>query len=153
MSKRFATLNWIFLLLLSVSLVVTTGCGKDKKGAGTAKSPTTVPYMHPDFRVALVIQPQQILKAKLVTSVTGKLPGDPVAEMTKEFREETGLELNQIKRVVLLANAFMPEGNVAASDPNFDFGEEEGDETTGSDEPEGATGEGPNPGNGGSVQR
>ena len=153
MSKRFATLNWIFLLLLSVSLVVTTGCGKDKKGAGTAKSPTTVPYMHPDFRVALVIQPQQILKAKLVTSVTGKLPGDPVAEMTKEFREETGLELNQIKRIVLLANAFMPEGNIATSDPNFDFGEEEGDETTGSDDPEGAPEEGTDPGNGASLQR
>ena len=93
MSKRFSTLNWIFLLLLSASLVVTTGCGKDKKGAGTAKSPTTVPYMHPDFRVAIVIQPQQILKSKLVTSVTDKLPMDPLAEMTKEFREETGLEV------------------------------------------------------------
>ena len=166
MSKRFATLNWIFLLLLSVSLVVTTGCGKDKKGAGTAKSPTTVPYMHPDFRVALVIQPQQILKAKLVTSVTSKLPIDPFAEMTKSFREDTGLELNQIKRIVLLANAFMPEGNIA-TEPDFDFESDseasggfgptdEPDPSGGEDasDPEGAPEEtGEDPGNGASLQR
>ena len=79
MSKRLSPLHWIFLLLLSASLVVTTGCGKDKKGEGAAKAPTTVPYMHPDFRVAVVIRPQQILKAKLVTSVTSKLPMDPLA--------------------------------------------------------------------------
>ena len=153
MSKHLSPFHWIFLLLLSASLVVTTGCGKDKNGGVTVKSPTTVPYMHPDFRVALVIQPQQILKAKLVASVTGKLPGDPVAEMTKEFRKETGLELSQIKRVVLLANAFMPEGNVA-TEPDFDFGEEESGATTGSDEAEGAPEEtGEDPGNGASLQR
>ena len=153
MSKRLSPLHWIFLLLLSASLVVTSGCGKDKKGEGAAKSPTTVPYMHPDFRVALVIQPQQLLKSQVVTSITGKLPGDPVAEMTKEFREETGLELSQIKRVVLLANAFMPGGNVA-TEPDFDFGEEESGEATGSDEAEGAPEEtGEDPGNGASLQR
>jgi len=156
MSKRFATLNWIFLLLLSASLVVTTGCGKNKNGGGTAKSPTTVPYMHPDFRVAVVIQPQQILKSKLVTSVTDKLPIDPLAEMTKSFREDTGLELNQIKRMVLLINAFKPEERKAPeADLDFNFGEEESDETTGSDDPgEAPEGEdGTDPGNGASRQR
>ena len=111
--------------------------------------------MHPDFRVALVIQPQQILKAKLVTSVTSKLPMDPLAEMTKSFREDTGLELNQIKRVVVLANAFMPEEHEApAADPDFNFEEEESGEATGSDEAEGAPEEaGTDPGNGTSLQR
>jgi hypothetical protein len=166
MSKRLSPLHWIFLLLLSASLVVTTGCGKDKKGEGAAKSPTTVPYMHPDFRVALVIQPQQLLKSQVVTSITGKLPGDPVAEMTKEFREETGLELSQIKRVVMLANAFMPGGNVA-TEPDFDFESapaateafepaDEPDDSGGEDAsaPEGAPEEtGEDPGNGASLQR
>ena len=166
MSKRLSPLHWIFLLLLSASLVVTSGCGKDKKGEGAAKSPTTVPYMHPDFRVALVIQPQQLLKSQVVTSITGKLPGDPVAEMTKEFREETGLEMSQIKRVVLLANAFMPGGNVA-TEPDFDFESapaateafepaDEPDDSGGEDAsaPEGAPEEtGEDPGNGASLQR
>ena len=152
MSKRFSTLNWIFLLLLSASLVVTTGCGKDKKGAGTAKSPTTVPYMHPDFRVAVVIQPQQLLKSKLLTSVTGKLPVDPIAEMTKELREETGLDLNQIERVVMLSNAFLPEGPSVESEPSFDFeSDSEGFGDTESSDPEGAP-EGTDPGNGASLQ-
>jgi hypothetical protein len=159
MSKRFSTLNWIFLLLLCASLVVTTGCGKDKKGAGTAKSPTTVPYMHPDFRVAVVIRPQQLLKSKLLTSVTGKLPADPVAEMTKELREETGLDLNQIERVVLLSNAFMPEGPKPGPEPTFDFEseptpqEQEGFGDSESSDPEGAPeGVGTDPGNGASLQ-
>jgi|GEM_PF-2673036 len=115
MSKRFPTHSWIFLLVLSVSLAITTGCGKDKNGSGAAKSPTTVPYMHPDFRVAVVIQPQQLLKSQIVTSITSKLPGDPLAKMTQELREETGLELSQIKRMVVLANAsnaFMPGGGL-----------------------------------------
>ena len=163
MSKRLSPLHWIFLLLLSASLVVTTGCGKDKNGGGAVKSPTTVPYMHPDFRVAVVIQPQQILKAKLVTSVTSKLPMDPLAEMTKSFRKDTGLELNQIKRVVVLANAFMPEGNIA-TEPDFDFESDseafgttdEPDPSGGEDasDPEGAPEEtGEDPGNGASLQR
>ncbi|HIA17809.1 MAG TPA: hypothetical protein EYN70_00030, partial [Planctomycetaceae bacterium] len=155
MSKRFSTLNWIFLLLLSASLVVTTGCGKGKKGAGTAKSPTTVPYMHPDFRVAVVIRPQQLLKSKLLTSVTGKLPADPIAEMTKELREETGLDLNQIERVVLLSNAFMPEGPKEDAQA-FDFESEQIQEGFGDLEigdPEGAPeGDGTDPGNGASLQ-
>ena len=168
MSKRFSTLNWIFLLLLSASLVVTTGCGKDKKGAGTAKSPTTVPYMHPDFRVAVVIQPQQLLKSKLLTSVTDKLPGNPLEEMTKEVREETGLDLNQIERVVMLSNAFLPEGP-KESEPSFDFesdsdapegfGTTEESDPSGGEEgrkfdPEGAPeGGGTDPGNGASLPR
>ena len=167
MSKRFSTFNWIFLLLLSASLVVTTGCGKGKKGASTAKSPTTVPYMHPDFRVAIVIQPQQILKSKLVTSVTGKLPGDPIAEMTKELRKDTGLELNQIKRMVVLANASGLEGPKESSEPSFDFeSDSEASEAFGtteeldpsdgeeSSDPKGAPEEtGTDPGNGASLQR
>jgi hypothetical protein len=163
MSKRFSTLNWIFLLLLCAPLVVTTGCGKDKKGAGTAKSPTTVPYMHPDFRVAVVIRPQQLLKSKLLTSVTGKLPADPVAEMTKELREETGLDLNQIERVVLLSNAFMPSGGLGREtqkesesfeglELDSDFSEGFGDSE--SSDPEGAPEEtGTDPGNGASLPR
>jgi hypothetical protein len=161
MSKRFSTLNWIFLLLLSASLVVTTGCGKGKKGAGTAKSPTTVPYMHPDFRVAVVIQPQQLLKSKLLTSVTGKLPADPIAEMTKELREETGLDLNQIERVVVLSNAFMPSGGLGREtqkesesfeglELDSDFSEGFGEESS---DPEGAReGVDTDPGNGASLQ-
>jgi len=96
------------------------------------------------------------------------LPGKPLEEMTKELREETGLDLDQIERVVMLANAFLPEGP-KESEPSFDFesdsdafgtteesdpsgGEESSD--PGSD-PEGAPeGEdGTDPGNGASRQR
>ena len=76
--------------------------------------------------------------------------------MTEEFRKETGLELSQIKRMVLLINAFMPEEHETpnATEPDFNFGEEESGEATGSDDTEGAPEEaGTDPGNGASLQR
>ncbi|MEO2020336.1 MAG: hypothetical protein ABGX05_00815, partial [Pirellulaceae bacterium] len=110
MAKLFSDLRWSCLLLLAVSLLVSIGCGKGKEGSESSKDATTVPYMHPDFRVAIVIRPQQLLTSELVATVTKSLPGDPVNEMVKEMTENTGLDPHKIDRIVLLGNSFVAAG-------------------------------------------
>ena len=107
MAKLFSDLRSFVLLLLAVSLVVNTGCGKDSESSTDA---TTVPYMHPDFRAAIVIRPQQLLASDLLATMTKSLPGDPVKEMVEEMTEELGVDPNKVDRIVLLGNSFVAAG-------------------------------------------
>ena len=110
MLKLLPGTRWTCFLFVAFALVISTGCGKSKEGSQSSTDATTVPYMHPDFRAAIVIRPQQLLSSELLATVTKSLPGDPVKEMMEEMTEELGLDPNQIDRIVLLANSFAFQG-------------------------------------------
>ena len=121
MLKLLPGTRWTCLLFIAIALVISTGCGKGKEGSKSSTDATTVPYMHPDFRVAIVIRPQQLLSSELLATVTKSLPGDPVKEMVEEMTEGLGLDPNQIDRIVLLANSFAFQGSGASvTEPAFD---------------------------------
>ncbi|MEC9004136.1 MAG: hypothetical protein VX644_12235 [Planctomycetota bacterium] len=110
MLKLLPGIRWTCFLFMAFTLVISTGCGKGKEGSKSSTDATTVPYMHPDFRAAIVIRPQQLLSSQLLATVTKSLPGDPVKEMVEEMTEELGLDPNQIDRIVLLGNSFAATG-------------------------------------------
>jgi hypothetical protein len=121
MLKLLPGIRWTCFLFVAFALVISTGCGKNKEGSQSSTDATTVPYMHPDFRAAIVIRPQQLLSSELLATVTKSLPGDPVKEMMEEMTEELGLNPNQIDRIVLLGNSFAFQGaRASGGDPAFD---------------------------------
>jgi hypothetical protein len=121
MLKLLPGIRWTCFLFMAFALVISAGCGKSKEESKSSTDATTVPYMHPDFRVAIVIRPQQLLSSELLATVTKSLPGDPVKEMVEEMTEELDLDPNQIDRIVLLANSFAFQGGGASvTEPAFD---------------------------------
>ena len=128
MLKFLPGIRWTCFLFMAFALVISTGCGKSKEGSKSSTDATTVPYMHPDFRVAIVIRPQQLLSSELLATVTKSLPGDPVKKMVEEMTEELDLNPNQIDRIVVLANSFAFQGG-GASVPEPAFDEEQIEES------------------------
>ncbi|MDE0735784.1 MAG: hypothetical protein OSB47_08170 [Pirellulaceae bacterium] len=128
MLKLLPGIRWTCFLFMAFALVISAGCGKSKEESKSSTDATTVPYMHPEFRVAIVIRPQQLLSSELLATVTKSLPGDPVKEMVEEMTEGLDLNPNQIDRIVVLANSFAFQGG-GASVPEPAFDEEQIEES------------------------
>ena len=126
MMTRFPRLRSIGLASLAILLMISAGCGGNQESENTASSAnaTTVAFMHPDFRAAIVIRPQQLLSSELLATVTKAIPGDPVKEIVSEMTEELGLDPNKIDRLVLLSNSFIGDFWGPTGGVDVGFGED-----------------------------